>query len=473
MRTLARRGPLLALLTLLVSPALHAQAPAHVTRYLTARDLEARLKDVPVDAHLAKTKPDEVQVVRVEPRVTYQEILGFGGAFTDAAGSVLKKMPQAKQEEILEAYFDPAKGLGYTLCRTHINSCDFSTENYAYDETPGDVDFKNFSIERDRRNLIPMIKRAQEISHNGFKLFASPWSPPAWMKTNGDMNHGGKLKPEYRDAWARYVVRYLQEYAKEQIPIWGVTVQNEPAATQSWDSCIYSGEEERDYVRDDLGPEIAKSGLGTKILVWDHNRDLLYERAKAVLDDPEAAKYVWGVAVHWYGPEIFANLQSVHDAWPNTNILMTEGCQEGGPHLGEWAVGERYGHAMMEDLNHWSVGWVDWNIVLDEKGGPNHVGNLCGAPIIADTKTGEVKIQPSYYYIGQFAKFIRPGAKRVLSATTSGNLLTTAFVNTDGSTVTVVMNRTDDPVRFELKNGALDVAMDAPDHSIQTIVVTP
>ena len=473
MRTLAKGGAVLALLTLLCPAILRAEAPSHVERYLTARDHDARLKLVPVDAHLADTKPDEVQVVRVEPRVTYQEILGFGGAFTDAAGYVLKKMPASKQEEILNAYFDPQNGLGYTLCRTHINSCDFSTENYAYDETPGDTDFKNFSIERDRRDLIPMIKRAQEISHNGFKLFASPWSPPAWMKTNGDMNHGGKLKPEYRDAWARYVVRYIQEYAKEQIPIWGVTVQNEPAATQSWDSCIYSGEEERDYVRDDLGPEIAKSGLGTKILVWDHNRDLLYERAKAVLDDPEAAKYVWGVAVHWYGPEIFPNLQSVHDAWPNTNILMTEGCQEGGPHLGEWAVGERYGHAMMEDLNHWSVGWVDWNIVLDQKGGPNHVGNLCGAPIIADTDTGEVKIQPSYYYIGQFAKFIRPGAKRVLSATTSGNLMTTAFVNTDGSMVTVVMNRTDDPVRFELKTSAQDVTMDAPSHSIQTVVITP
>ncbi|HEX4141797.1 MAG TPA: glycoside hydrolase family 30 protein, partial [Candidatus Methylacidiphilales bacterium] len=385
----------------------------------------------------------------------------------------LQKMPEAKQDEILNAYFDPAKGLGYTLCRTHINSCDFSTENYAYDDTPGDTDFKNFSIERDRRDLIPMIKRAQAISHNGFKLFASPWSPPAWMKTNGDMNHGGKLKPEYRDAWARYVVRYIQEYAKEQIPIWGVTVQNEPAATQSWDSCIYSGEEERDYVRDDLGPEIAKAGLDTKILVWDHNRDLLYERAKAVLDDPAAAKYVWGVAVHWYGPEIFANLQSVHDAWPNTNLLMTEGCLEGGPHSGEWAGGERYGHAMIEDLNHWSVGWVDWNILLDQHGGPNHVGNLCSAPIIANTDTGEVHYQPSYYYIGHFAKFVHPGAKRVLSATTSGDLLTTAFVNPDGSTATVVMNRSDNPVRFELKIGAQVAAMDAPAHSIQTIVVTP
>ena len=170
----------------------------HITRYLTARDLNARLKEVPIDAAIASTKPDQVVSIRVEPRVKYQEIVGFGGAFTDSAGSVLLKMPAAKQEEILNAYFDPVKGLGYTLCRTHINSCDFSTENYAYDETPGDTDLKHFSIERDNKTLIPMIKRAQEISHNGFKLFASPWSPPAWMKTNGEMNNGGKLKPEYR-----------------------------------------------------------------------------------------------------------------------------------------------------------------------------------------------------------------------------------------------------------------------------------
>ncbi len=273
-----------------------AETPmAHVTRYLTARDLSARLQEVPIDARLSSTDPRNVATVRVDPRVKYQTITGFGGAFTDSAGFVLQKMPAAKQEEILRAYFDPEKGLGYTLCRTHINSCDFSTENYAYDETPGDVDFKNFSIERDRRNLIPMIKRAQEISHNGFKLFASPWSPPAWMKTNGEMNNGGQLKPEYRDAWARYFVRYIQEYAKEKIPIWGVTVQNEPAAKQTWDSCLYSGEEERDFVRDYLGPTLAKGpGVDAKIIVWDHNRDILYERAKAVLDDPAAAKYVWG-----------------------------------------------------------------------------------------------------------------------------------------------------------------------------------
>jgi glucosylceramidase len=446
-------------------------AISHLTRYVTARDGNVKLKEVPIATQLSTTDPKNVASILVDPRVKYQEIVGFGGAFTDSAGSVLLKMPEAKQEEILHAYFDPEKGLGYTLCRTHINSCDFSTENYAYDETPGDTDFKNFSIERDRRELIPMIKRAQKISNNGFKLFASPWSPPAWMKTNGEMNNGGKLKPEYRDAWARYFVRYIQDYAKEGIPIWGVTVQNEPAATQSWDSCVYTGEEERDFVRDHLGPTFAQANIDAKIIVWDHNRDIMYERAKAVLDDPAAAKYVWGVGFHWYVTDTFDNVQRVHDAWPEKAVLLTEGCQEGGPHLNEWAMGERYARSMIEDLNHWSVGWVDWNMVLDQTGGPNHVGNLCSAPILANTETGEVLYQSSYYYIGQFAKFIRPGAMRVLCAATVDSLETTAFVNKDGSTVVVVMNRTELPVRFQVKLGAQASTMDAPARSIQTIVI--
>jgi len=445
----------------------------HITRYLTARDMKARLEAVPISASLSSTNPRDLASIRVDPRVRYQEIVGFGGAFTESASTTLDKMSAAKQEEILRACFDPVKGNGYTLCRTHINSCDFSLGNYAYDETPGDVDLKDFSIERDRKSLIPMIKRAQKISNNGFKLFASPWSPPAWMKTNGEMNNGGKLKPEDRDAWAHYFVRYIQEYAKEQIPIWGVTVQNEPAAKQVWDSCLYTGEEERDFVRDHLGPTFAKAGLDTHIIIWDHNRDIMYERAKAVLDDPNAAKYVWGVGFHWYVADLFDNVQRVHDAWPDKHVLLTEGCQEGGPHLGEWSLGERYGHSMIEDLNHWSVGWVDWNMVLNQQAGPNHVGNYASSPIIANTDTGEITYQSSYYYIGQFSRFIRPGAIRILAAPTSDNLETTAFVNPDGSTIVVVLNRSEIPIRFELRLGTQAAQMDAPQRSIQTIVINP
>ena len=211
------------------------------------------------------------------------------------------------------------------------------------------------------------------------------------MKTNGEMNHGGKLRPECRQAWAEYYVRFIREYEKEGIQIWGLTVQNEPAATQSWDSCIYTGEEERDFVRDHLGPTLEKAGLSkVRLMVWDHNRDIMFDRAKAVYDDPAAARYVWGTAFHWYGPNCFDNVQAVHDAWPDKKLLFSEGCQEQGPHFGEWAVGERYGRSIINDLNRWTVAWTDWNLLLDMEGGPNHVRNLCSPPSTPTPQPGKL-----------------------------------------------------------------------------------
>ena len=179
------------------------------------------------------------------------------------------------------------------------------------------------------------------------KIYASPWSPPAWMKTNGDMLHGGKLKPEYRDAWARYYVRFVEEYEKEGVPIWGLTVQNEPMATQTWESCLFTGEEERDFVRDHLGPALERAGLQRlKLMVWDHNRGILYQRAKAVYDDPAAARYVWGAAFHWYVGDHFDNVRMVHDAWPEKRLLFTEGTPvDYDPAIvSDWKWGEVYAH---------------------------------------------------------------------------------------------------------------------------------
>ena len=436
---------------------------------MTARDTGerfARRGDVPFDGIPDFTAPGVI----VDDRVQYQTIEGFGGAFTEAAAVTLAQMPEEKQEEILRAYFDPNTGMGYTLCRTHINSCDFSLGNYAYDEVADDTSLEHFSIDRDRQALIPMIKRAMSIAYGSIKLFASPWSPPAWMKTNARMNNGGRLRPEYRDAWARYFAKYIHAYGAERIPIWGVTVQNEPDAIQPWDSCNYSAEEERDFVRDHLGPTLAREGLrDTKIIVWDHNRDLLFQRAKVMLDDPAAARYVWGVGFHWYCGDNFDNVQLVHDAYPETHLLLTEGCQEGGPHIGEWAQGERYGRSIVQDLNHWAVGWVDWNLLLNEKGGPNHVGNYCSAPIIGDTSTGEVLYQSSYYYLGHFAKFIRPGAHRILCSTNRDELEATAAVNPDGSTCVVAMNRSDEPIPFQVFRGANAARVSLPAHAIITL----
>jgi glucosylceramidase len=416
------------------------------------------------------TQGFDAPFVRVDAHRRFQTIQGFGGAFTEAAAYTYFKMSPEVRSEIMKAYFDPVDGNGYTLCRTHINSCDFSLGNYAYAEVPGDTELQHFSIEHDRAQLIPMIREAGIRAGQPIQLLSSPWSPPAWMKTNGQMNHGGKLKPEYRQVWADYFVRYMQEYEKEGLSIWGITVQNEPLATQTWDSCIYSGEEERDFVRDHLGPALQAAGLlgRIKILIWDHNRDLLYERARLVYDDPKASQYVWGAAFHWYVGDHFENVQLTHEAYPDKQLLFSEGSQEGGPHHDVWEVGERYGQSMIQDLNHWTTGWIDWNLLLNQRGGPNHAGNYCSAPLMADPGKGSLYYHSSYYYIGHISRFIRPGAQRIISVSTLDELDTTAFLNMDGQIALVVMNRSDRVCEFSIRFNDHSALTTSPAHSIST-----
>ena len=421
-------------------------------------------------------QPDEsMSVVLVDPTRRFQTILGFGGAFTDAAAETFAKLPPAKQAEVLTAYFSPDKGLGYTLGRTNVNSCDFSSDTYSYDDTPGDTALAHFSIAHDLKYRVPFIKAALAMAHAPFTLFASPWSPPAWMKTNGDMAHGGKLKPEDRQAWADYYVRFIRAYRQQGIPIWGLTVQNEPMSTQSWESCLYTAQDEQDFVRDYLGPTLRKSGLaGVQLMIWDHNRGLMYQRAQAVYEDPAAAQYVWGMAYHWYSGDHFDSPQAVHEAFPEKNLLFTEG-SEGftTDPAREWEIGERYGQNVLLDLSHWALGWTDWNLLLDQQGGPNHVGNYCSAPIMADTATGALHYQPSYYYLGHFAKFIRPGAQRIASTSTDDSLLCAAFVNPDNTIAVVVLNLTGQARDYKIWLAGRAVSTSSPAHSIETAMLRP
>jgi len=408
----------------------------------------------------------------VEPANRFQTMEGFGGAFTEASAHNWLKLSAPQREAVLKAYFDPTHGHGYGLCRVHMNSCDFSLSNYAHAATPGDVMLTDFSIARDEEALLPFILAAQRVAPSPIKLLVSPWSPPAWMKSHGQMNHGGHLLPEYRGVWAQCYVRFIQAYAEHGVPVWGVSVQNEPAATQRWDSCIYSAEEERDFVRDHLGPQLQAAGLGhVKIVIWDHNRDLMVERAGTVYADAEAAKYVWGTGFHWYGEDHFDHVQLVHDAWPDKQLLFTEGCQEGGPHHGSWALGERYARSMINDINRWTVGWIDWNLLLDQQGGPNHVGNHCSAPILLHTDQDRFEMQSSYHYIGHFARFVQPGAQRILCASSREALEATAFINPDGGVVVVAMNRTGQALPFTLTapGGTHQAAL--PARSIATLLL--
>ena len=376
------------------------------TVYTTARDTQDRLRAGPKLGFDVWIQPQEwAAMIMVDPTRKFQSIVGFGGGLTDSAAETFYKMDPGKQAEILKAFFSTDQGIGYSLGRTNINSCDFSSDTYAYDDSPGDVKLSHFSIAHDLKYKVPFLKAAMAASNGQFKLFASPWSPPAWMKTNNSMLNGGGLRPEYRQAWADYYVRFISEYKKLGIPMWGLTVQNEEMAVQSWESCIYTAEEEQAFVRDYLGPTLEKAGLsGVKLMVWDHNRGLMYQRVQEMLSDPKTAKYIWGTAFHWYTGDHFDSPGVVHDAFPDKAVLFTEGGLNyyKPSQYTDWSIGEHYGQSVLSDLNHWSAGWTDWNILLDAEGGPNHVNNFCCASIMADTKTGELHYLPSYYYLGHF-----------------------------------------------------------------------
>jgi len=458
----------------------YSTANKRVTIYTTADSTRLRLSLSQSKLQFSNFgQPLETQVcIFVDPTRTFQTFLGIGGAITDASAETFAKLPKDKQQQILDAYYDPVKGIGYSLARTNIHSCDFSSGSYTYVQE-GDKELKSFTIDHDKQYRIPLIKKATQAAGGTLTLFASPWSPPAWMKSNNDILHGGKLKPEFYDSWANYFAKFIKAYESEGIPIWGLTIQNEPMATQTWESCVFTAEEERDFLKKNLGPTLEREGLGNKkIIVWDHNRDLVYQRASTTLSDPEAAKYAWGIGYHWYetwtgGNPQFENVRRVAETFPDKNLLFTEGCN--GPfnmsQINDWKWGEAYGRSMINDFNAGTVGWTDWNILLDEMGGPNHVKNFCFAPIHANTKTGELYYMNEYYYIGHFSKFIRPGAKRVVSSSNRDALLTTAFLNPDGKLIVVVMNQVGQRIPYYLWIGGKAIEFTGLPHSISTIVV--
>ena len=438
------------------------------TVYLTSKESKARIKKIP-ESELLHDSKSESRSIKVDKNLTRQSILGFGGAFTESSASIYDQLDPDKKNEIIQAYFGDS-GNQYNMGRTHINSCDFSLGNYALCDQE-DRKLTDFSIERDKKMLIPFIKDALKRASSPILLMASPWSPPPWMKTNDQMNNGGKLRKEFQDTWAEYYCKYIEYYERDGVPIWGISVQNEPEAVQTWDSCIYTGEEERDFIKNFLGPALKNNKyLDKKLIIWDHNRDEMVERSRAVLSDPDAAKYVWGTGFHWYNGDHFDEVQKVHDEFPDKELIFTEGCQEGGPHNGSWDLGERYATSIINDLNRYTVAWIDWNLLLDERGGPNHVGNYCSAPIIVNTKTQELLYQSSYFYLGHFSRFFSRGDKIIECENTSNQLLSLSGINKNGRLTTTIMNKEEDSIPFLYDNRSEKKSYSIPPRSIVTII---
>jgi len=426
-----------------------------------------------------KEQPTEREIIIfVDPAKQYQALLGIGGAVSDASAETFAKMPRDKQQLFIDKYYDKQDGIGYSLLRTTIHSSDFASGSYTY-VADNDSVLSTFTIEHDHKYRIPLIHKIIDKAGGKITTYASPWSPPAWMKSNANMLRGGKLLPRYHQTWANYFVKFIREYEKAGIPIWGITVQNEPMATQTWESCIFTGKEEAAFVKKYLGPTMARNGMRSKkIIAWDHNRDLIFQRATDIYSDPEAAKYIWGLGFHWYetwskGLPQFDNIRRVKEAYPDKNLMFTEGCVEKFEYSGlnDWELGERYGEAMINDFNNGASGWTDWNILLDEKGGPNHAGNFCFAPVHYNTQTGELIFNNEFYYIGHFSKYIRPGAKRLATSSSRSVLQATSFMNTDGKLAVVVMNKGDLDLEYFLWINNKAVKTLAPARSINTLIV--
>lgn len=404
---------------------------------------------------------------------------GFGGAFTDAAGYVFSTLNKDLQNQVLEAYFG-ATGNHYTLCRTHIASCDFSLESYTFAPTPGDYQMQNFSLAPDRKHLMPFILAAYKHTVNPIKMFASPWSPPPWMKINQQFDGSAKPyglldDPRIHQAYATYISTYLSAYEREGIKFWGMTIQNEPEFAPPWEGCCYRPSDMLAHLRDYLSPIMKKHHPDVKIMIYDHNKDHVADWVNVFFNQSlpsEIRDLAHGTAFHWYSGPQFENLAKAHEIAPDKFLLATEACNCPGVIYDDWPRGENYGKDIIGDLNNWSVGWVDWNMILNPIGGPNHLFGYCDSPIVGDASTQTIHFQPPYFYMGHFSRFILPGFKRINHKISNGSpLLVTAF--TDGTqqknNVLVIMNPTDDAQDFALAYAGKWTGYSMPAHAIITL----
>lgn len=430
----------------------------------------------------------EMQLIQLYPAITYQELKGFGGAFTPAAARVYAGMDDSCKRQTMELLMGQ-QGLAYTCGRITVGACDFSEGNYSYCEKE-DEELKDFSIAHDRDEILPMLKDALKGCKD-MEFLASPWSPPAWMKTNGEMCHGGSLKKEYRKAMADYIVKYLKAYAQAGINIGYITIQNEPAAVQSWESCIYTAEEEKVFIRDFMAPALKKAGLDdVKVIIWDHNKENVFQRAREICDCKEMEGNVGGAAFHWYSGDHFENLALCRQFFPDMELIFTEGCVEisgAGTVMAQkanaegvtsdagkspWTFGECYGHDILGNMNHGMGRFMDWNVLLNEQGGPNHVGNYCSAPLIYDRNKKKLKLQPSFTFISHFSRFMKKGSKRIAFSRYTDKLQVTAWMDSDHRVTAVILNETDESLPFALKDMESGEVLESESraHSIMTIV---
>ncbi|MCX5786180.1 MAG: glucosylceramidase [Elusimicrobia bacterium] len=438
--------------------------------WLTKADGSVLFQQQPGSLHFDKQEAAPGLAIKIDPGVSYQEIDGFGCTLTGGSARLIQDLPQPERAELLHELFAVDGGaIGLSYLRISIGASDLDGRVFSYNDLPSDSEQKDpelagFSIAPDKEALIPVLKQILAVNP-GLKLLGSPWSPPAWMKTNGN-SKGGSLKPEYYGVYARYLAKYIGAMRAEGINIDAITVQNEPLNPDNNPSMFMPAETQALFIKRYLGPEFKKDGLKTKILLYDHNCDRP-EYPLAILEDEEAGRYIDGSAFHKYGGEITA-LSAVHEAYPDKNVYFTEQWV-GGPskfrenfewHLGTLIIGA---------TRNWSKTVLEWNLASDPDYGPHTAGgcvNCQGALTIGR----EIKRDVAYYVLAHASKFVRPGSKRIAS-----NLLPSlpnaAFKTPSGDIVLIVLNEAPAAAEFNIQYRGGTAAASLPGDSAGTYVI--
>ncbi|OKL38763.1 glycoside hydrolase family 30 protein [Pontibacter flavimaris] len=384
-----------------------------------------------------KTTTNSNPTITIDTATTYQGIDGFGYTLTTGSAQVLSQMGNHDRAQLLEELFKyDAANIGISYLRLNLGSSDLSASVYSYNDRPAgqpDPELNYFSLEPDRGYYLPILKEILAINPN-ITLLASPWSPPAWMKTN-DSPKGGSLKPEYYDAYAQYLVKYIQAMKQEGITIDALTVQNEPLHPGNNPSMYMSAGEQAIFIKNSIGPALRGAGLDTKLIIYDHNADRP-DYPISILDDPEAKQYIDGAAFHLYGGTIDA-LSKVHAAHPDKNLYFTEQYTGAGGDFGG-DLGWHVKNLIIGATRNWSRNVLEWNLVADQNNGPYTNGG-CNTCLPAVTVGNTVTRNVSYYIIAHAAKFVRPGSVRVAS-NVIGSLQNVAFQTRDGKKVLIVLN---------------------------------
>lgn len=398
----------------------------------------------------------------------YQNIMGFGGAFTDATVENYNLLDNIQKKAFVNGYFSK-EGLNYSLARYPMQSTDFSSYSYNYlAKDSHDLSTLSLEVDKDKINL---IKECEKVRGDKLEIMLSTWSPFAWMKTNNSLYQGGHLKKEYYDDWSNYIARVIKKLKEENINITMVTSQNEVEAKQTWESCLYFPQEEGEFINYLYKNLIELDINDIDIYLLDHNRDLLPSR---IID---TMKYVTspitGVAYHWYDHSCFNNLTKLHELYPSFHILMSECCVEllidKNP-IGDISHAERYAYEMIMDLNNYSEGYIDWNLMLNEIGGPNHVGNFCESPIMFNRTTKELMFLPSYYYIGHFSKYLSKEHIRIETSCLKEGISAVSFIDSKDKITTIILNKENEDQLINIKINKEEYALNVPAHTIINLI---